>query len=108
MLPKLELSLSVRGDYMALKASLDETMQRMQPAVLRSLSLQRGGSNASEVVAATVLTLPFRPEHAMAETVAARGPMQVGTDASLQIAEGASRASGSGHHQPSTSGASKP
>jgi hypothetical protein len=61
LLPKVEVTLGLRGEYRALKASLDETLQRIQPAVLRSLSMQRGPGGSTDVEASAVFVLPFRP-----------------------------------------------
>lgn len=65
LLPKVEIALALSGEYRALKAALDEIVQRTQPAVLRSLSLQRAAGNGPiGVDAAAVLVLPLRPRRA--------------------------------------------
>lgn len=64
VLPKLELSFALRGSYPALKMTIHEAQQRVQPAVLRELSLQRSDSPEGQVMAQGVLVVPLRPESA--------------------------------------------
>ena len=61
-LDRVEVSLALRGEYGALKATLDEVLQRAQPALLRELSLARASATTSvEVEARAVIVLPLRP-----------------------------------------------
>ena len=62
MLPKMELSFALRGSYPALKMAIHEAQQRVQPAVLRELSLQRSDSPEGQVMAQGILVVPLRPE----------------------------------------------
>lgn len=60
-LSRVEVSLLMRGDYVALKAAFDEVFQRMQPAVYRELSLVRAEGGGAALEARGVLLLPLRP-----------------------------------------------
>jgi hypothetical protein len=61
-LDRVEVSLALRGEYNALKATFGEVLQRAQPALLRELSLARASATTSvEVEARAVIVLPLRP-----------------------------------------------